>query len=481
MTKLNVIEAVVPEQLVKSTHICRQICATIAASLLSLSGGLTFGFTAVMLPQLEADPEFPYDKKFDSWIASISPLAMIMGCLFSGSMSDGIGRKMGQIVLIFPFMIGWIIMGFSTNNVFMLIGRFITGICTGAIRPNTMVYIGELTDPKYRAIALFIPSAAIHIGAFISHVVGKYVYWRYSCFVFIIPNLITLTMLMFVKESPLWLLTKGKIDEGIISFRLFRGNGETSEKELAKVLEKCQEKTEQSNFKDNMDIIFSKPFMKSLMTILLLFIAVQWCGINTLSFYAEEIFEKTFSGDIDSFMLMLVTDCIRVLASVVVCIFARVIPRKPTFVGCCFSTSIVLVALVVYLYLNPAGLVWLAVICMVAYIMIASALTCISWSFVAEIFPSKVRGFGSGLSSGMSFGLLFISVKVTPTIMAKYGESAMYAGFAVVTLISGVFLSFILPETSGKSLQDIEDSLYKKKGGEKSNIDIVTVPTNPQV
>ncbi|XP_022837059.1 facilitated trehalose transporter Tret1-like [Spodoptera litura] len=473
MTKI--LEILTPK-LTGRAHIYRQVLATFASSLLSLAGGITFGFTAVLLPQLKTDTNFPYDEVYDSWIASISPLAMMMGSLFSGWMSDGVGRRMGQLILIVPFTLGWFIMGVANNNAVMLIGRFITGMCTGAVRANSMVYIGELSDPKHRAVALFWPSAAIHIGVLISHLIGKYTYWKTSCLLFTVPNILCFLILLFLKESPLWLLSKGKIDEGIQSFKEFRGEGESSEKELTSAIEKNKEKAEETTtFRDILDIVFSKPFAKSIATIVLLFIAVQWCGINTISFYAETIFEKTFGGDIDAFMLTIVTDSIRIIAAISICMFARMIPRKITFVVCSITTTVVLVGLILCLYLNPSGLVWVSVTCMVIYIGMASALTSISWSFVAEIFPAKVRGLGSGMSSAISFVLLFISVKVTPEIMYKFGEQVMYASFASVTLFSSIFLSFILPETNGRSLQDIEDSLYKKKPAENKDINLATL------
>lgn len=393
---------------------------------------------------------------------------MMMGCLFSGSMSDGLGRRAGQIVLVIPFTIGWVIMGFAKGNTAMLIGRFITGISTGAIRPNSIVYIGEITDPKYRAIGLFVPSLLLHIGSLMSHTVGKYVYWKTSCFIFALPNMLCIAILMCLMESPLWLLSKGKIEDGIKSFRQFRGTGEAAERELAKVLEKTKDKSEISAFKESVNLIFSRPFLKSLATIFLLFVAVQWCGINTLTFYAQVIFEKTFAGDIDAYMLMLGTDGLRILTAVFMCLVAKIISRKTFFVSCCFIATVVLISLVAYLYLKPEDMVWVAVMCMVIYIAVASALTSISWSFVAEIFPAKVRGYGSGMSSGLSFALLFISVKVSPEIMFRLGEQVMYAGFAASTLISGIILYFIIPDTNGKSLQEIENEMFEKEGKQTS-------------
>ena len=395
---------------------------------------------------------------------------MILGSIISGSLSDGIGRKMSQLVLIIPYAVGWIIMGFAINNTLMLIGRFITGVCRGAMRASGIVYIAESTDPKYRAVAFFYLCIAYHVGILISHTVGKYLNWKTSCFFFSLPLILAFVILACLKESPLWLLSKGRIDAGWESYRQFRGNGDSAEKELKTILEKTGVQTcALFRSKDTLKIIFSKPFMKSVAISFFLLVATQWCGVTTLSFYAQTIFEKTFSGDIDAFMLMVLNDSIRIAAAVFVCIFAKVLPRKITFVICCLVTGIILTCLVIYLYIAPVGLTGIAVACMVIYISAASVSASISWTFIAEIFPSKLRGFGSGLSSAISFALLFISVKVTPEIIKAFDEKVMYSLFAVITFFSGILLIFMLPNTGNRSLQDIEDSLYKKKDNIKKD------------
>lgn len=407
--------------------------------------------------------------------AAISPLAMSIGGLFSGGMSDLIGRKMGQIVLIIPSIIGWIIMGVSGSNVLMLIGRFVTGICAGASRSSTLVYVGEVTDPKYRPVALLTYSTGIQFGTLLSHTIGKYFHWKTSCYLFAIPNLISLIILIFLKESPLWLLAKNRIDDGIVCFRLFRGNGESSHIELSTVLEKCQEKHKKSSFGDILDLIFSKPFMKSVITTFLIFAASQWCGVNTLSFYAQQIFAKTFTSNINPFLLMIATDCLRTAMTVIYCILSKNVPRKITYIVCCFGTSLLLLVLIAYLLVRPVGLESLAVAFILAYLCISGALPAISWSFVAEIFPVAVRGFGSGLSTCVCFVLLSMSVKVTPVVVANYGMPTLFGGFAAVSLVTGTLLIFLLPETNGKSLQEIENTLYKKKKPVKDDFEAIGV------
>lgn len=392
----------------------------------------------------------------------MSPFAMIFGCLFAGTMSDNLGRKKGQLILIPPFLLGWLVMGFAKSNTAILVGRFITGICTGSIRPNSMVYIGEISDPKYRSITLFCPTLAVHIGCLISHVVGNSFYWRTCCFIFGLPNVICFIILLFLKESPLWLLSKGRIDEGIDSFKVFRGESAESERELISILEKQKEKSEETSMRELIKTIFSKAFMKSMMTVFIVFVAMQLCGVNMISFYALEVFKRTFSGNIDSYILMISADFIRIIAAALVCLLAKFCPRKKTYLACGFGTVITLFALVLYLYLNPSNLVWLLLTLMVSYVTIGSALNSLSWPIVAEIFPSKLRGFGSGIGSGIAFSLLFIAVKTTPGVMYTFGEPVMYAGFGVITLVATVLLCFMLPDTDGKTLQDIENKLYDK-------------------
>lgn len=459
-------------------NIGRQGIATFASCLLSMTGGMIFGHTAVLLPKLEADEEYPYDKAYDSWIASIAPLAMMIGCVCGGPISDAIGRRKGQMLLTLPYTLSWIITGTAKNNLTMLIGRFIAGICTGAVRPLGMVYIGEISDPKYRSITLCSPAPAIFIGTLICHLVGAHYPWRIICFVFAIPNVICFIILMFLKESPLWLIGKGQIELGQESYKWFRGDSQLAQQELMIILESQNQETESfiSQFKH---FVLTKAFFKSIMCIFFVFVASQLNGVNTIQFYAQDIFKSTFGTKVDAYVLMLVTDAMRAVCTLIFCLLAQKMPRKLTFLFAGFGTSLALIGLVVYLYMKPVGLLWIAVTCLVVYIAIASAVTTVSWSFIAELFPSRVRGFGSGLSSLISFVLLFISVKVTPTIMANFGEVVMYGCFATVTLIAIIILIFILPETNGRSLQDIENTLYNKKA-DTSKISVIVSDETPK-
>ncbi|KPJ00667.1 Facilitated trehalose transporter Tret1-2-like [Papilio xuthus] len=442
---------------IKRVYLIKQLVATSVSGFLSLCGGLAFGFSAVLLPQLKADENYPYDENYVSWIAAMTPLSMVLGCLCAGSIIDRIGRKMGHIILAFFFVISWTVQAFASNNPVMLLGRFLTGLCSGAIRPITLVYLGEIADPKYRGLMLFSPSLTLSLGVVINHALGGFVFWRTNALICNALSIISIVLLLVLKESPLWLIAKGKIDEGVKVFKWFRGDTDEAEKELNLILEKQNEKKVELTVMD----YFKIDFMKPLLITFFLSVAMQFSGANIITFYAQDILGQIIPNDYDPFILMIVADCIRFIAASSIFFFGTRIPRKIAFFVSNFGACTLLYCLLLFLYLNPPNMRWVSLVLLIAYMTFSSAIVTLSWSFVAELYPSKLRGVGSGASSAVSYFLLFISVKITPGITSTLGVLALFCMFATITVLNGVILIFLLPETHGRSLQDIEDG-YKK-------------------
>ncbi|XP_068624773.1 facilitated trehalose transporter Tret1-like [Battus philenor] len=433
----------------------KQAIATSVSGFLSLCGGLAFGFSAVLLPQLKKDEDYPYDEKYVSWIAAITPLSMVLGCIFAGSIIDTLGRKPGHVILAFSFVISWVAQAFANNNPIMLVGRLLTGICSGAIRPITLVYLGEIADPKFRGLMLFTPSISLTFGVILNHALGGFVYWRTNSLICSAPSIISIILLLVLKESPLWLISKGKVEEGIKIFKWFRGESGEAEKELNSILEKRTKETSKLLFKD----YFQLEFMKPLLISVFLSVAMQFSGANVITFYAQDLLSEIMPNDYDPFMLMIITDCVRLIASLFIFFFGNRFPRKTSFLVCNIGTCILLFLLLLFLHFNPLGIKWVSIILLIIYILLSSGIVTFAWTFVAELYPSKLRGIGSGASSAVSYFLLFISVKITPGIMSTFGVNVLFGFFAVIVAVNSVILYYLLPETSGRSLQDIENSL----------------------
>ncbi|XP_031765449.2 facilitated trehalose transporter Tret1-like isoform X2 [Galleria mellonella] len=388
---------------------------------------------------------------------------MALGCLCCGSFIDRFGRKMGLVICIVPSLMGWLMLGFTNNIVWTLLGRFFAGFCSGAYRPMGLVYLSEITDPKRRAIALLSTSVSSNFGVLCSHVIGSNLYWRTAAFIFGLPNILSFVLFITLKESPLWLISKGKTDKGEEIFKWFREKSETSEKELRSAMNKYEDISPHMSLRELFRILRSKMFIKPLAITTLLVASTQLSNVNTICYYALDIFGNTFPENIDSALVMVIFDCLRVGCSITTIVFSKCLPRRSTFLICGFGTTAFLVGLVFYMSFDTSNLVWLGMTCLILYICSASIMVTTAWSFVSELFPGTVRGLGSAMSSFILFILQFICVKITPDFMNTYGMPAIYAGSAIVVFVCTLILCFILPETNGKSLQEIEDGIESRK------------------
>lgn len=441
----------------------RQALSTFGSACSTLSAGFTVGYSAILLPQLKYENIMTIDEDLSSWIASIAPLSMCFGCMMAGYLTDGLGRRNSHIFLTVPFLIGWLLIAFGTNTNFLLAGRFISGLCAGAIRPLSVVFIGEMAAPKYRGLFLFISSLSMNMGVLGSHLLGTYLDWRVTAALCAIPPVLGCIVMFQLPESPTWLISKRTPEHGEAAFVWYRGKDEAALKELESIVTKQTAKSSNLTFKKKIEIIITRDFLSPFFTTCVMFAAVQFCGVNVIPFYATDILEETI-GNVDPYFSMLLLDSIRVLASAILVLLANYIPRKLTFVVCCFGASIMMFALAGFLYAKPIGWSWVPLLLMIVYTFFTSSgIVTLSWTFLAEIFPARIRGFGSGVGSSMSYAFLFISVKISPSIMSNYGEYALFLIFACITFVCGGALQFLLSETQGKTLQEIEDGYDDKK------------------
>ncbi|XP_028168140.1 facilitated trehalose transporter Tret1-like isoform X2 [Ostrinia nubilalis] len=441
------------------------VLVAISCNFFCIGVGSTFGLSAVLLPQIKNETNFIYDDSYDSWVGSSSCLAMAFGCISAGVISDRFGRRFAHLLVALPFIAGWLILGFAKNITMILIGRVITGACTGALRSLGPVYLGEIANPAYRPFLIFSLSLSSTSGIFLGHLFGGYLNWRTACFIMCVPTVLGLCLQAILKESPLWLLYQGEIGKGTEIFTWYRGDSEIAQKELADVLTEQKNRPQSLSFTEGLKTTCSTAFVKPLLTSFLLFTTMQFTGVNSMSFYAQDLLKATFSGNLDPMMLMLVTDATRIFGIFILFFTSKFIPRKKFYVISCSTLVCMLLSLIAYIALEPSGVVWFSIIIilLLVYIGLGSIMISLSWSFVGEIFPSSLRGLGSGIGCSSSFFLLFLVVNVTPIIMVNHGIIAVYSMFAGVTLFAVFFLHFLLPQTDGKTLQEIESGYDDKK------------------
>lgn len=216
---------------------------------------------------------------------------MAFGCLIAGVLIQRYGRRMAHFMLNFPFVLGWVILSMSTNIWWIMLGRFITGLCVGLLGPSAPVYIGETTAPKYRGLFLAGISLAVSLGIIIVHTLGWYFSWQVTALICAVFPFISYIIMAFVPESPSWLLAQGRIEEAAAAFQWLRGHDDAAKNEFKSMVDahKANASTANSgqsiyNWNKLRDSFSLRIFLVPLVTLLIFFATMQGAGLNKCNY-----------------------------------------------------------------------------------------------------------------------------------------------------------------------------------------------------
>ncbi|XP_019756662.2 facilitated trehalose transporter Tret1-2 homolog isoform X1 [Dendroctonus ponderosae] len=445
----------------------RQAIICFGPILITISLGLAEGYSAILLPQLVKDENWHINSELSSWIASIATLPMSVGCLLGGWLMEVIGRKMLHLVTCVPNIIGWLLIGCCGQNLTMLLaGRFITGMCVGVLSPVLVIYVAETSDPSFRGFLLPALSLALNIGIALAHILGTYLEWKLVALLALIFPSGCFILMLFVPESPTYLIKKGKPEMAKNAFDWFRGHSVESNAEFAILSSKQIDESSLSRqtFLQHLEVFKRPEFYKPLLILMIFFSTMQWAGNNPIAFYTVTILQGSLGdSSINPYTSMLIMDGVRIFASVLGCFAQQYLKRRKLMMISCSGTTISLLVLSLYLFLNgrypsDADLSWIVVASFVGYVLFINAgLLPLPYSMSGELFAQSSRGLGSGIVTLYNMILMFILVKITPSLFEGLGPAGTFLLFAICCFVGMGLLIATLPETKDKPLHEIEE------------------------
>lgn len=178
-------------------------------------------FSAILVPQVEApDSDLKITPTESTWVASIIVLSVPVGCLFAGFLMEYLGRLNAIKLAAIPCVIGWIVMATATNFYALLGGRILTGLGSAIGTSPAIVYITEVARPDLRGSLISTAPTLASAGMVIAYAKGAFMSWRLVAWLSIIYTIVPVVLIqIFVPESPVWLVSKGRMEDAAKSLK----------------------------------------------------------------------------------------------------------------------------------------------------------------------------------------------------------------------------------------------------------------------
>jgi len=389
--------------------------------------------------------------------------SLIVGCIFgviiSGKPADIFGRRKTLLVASLLFFISAIGSALSDHFYIFILFRFLGGIAVGTASTLSPMYISEISPAAKRGSLVSLNQLTIVIGilvAFFSNYLLLNVSdnnWRWMLAVMGLPALLFFVTLLFIPESPRWLAQKERSDE---AFKILeRINGA----ELARTELNSIEESIASELKGSLREVFSKEISRLIWIGIIVAVFSQVTGINSIMYYAPMIFAKTGIGINNALMQTIAVGAVNLFFTFVAIKYIDKFGRKPLLICGTGGMAVSLFVLAFAFYMHEfSGYLILAFV-LIYIASFAMSLGPVTWVFVAEIYPNRIRSKGMAIAVVFLWAAVFVVSLTFPYMLNVFGGGTAFLIFGFMCVIYLLFLSTKVPETKGKSLEELEKIL----------------------
>jgi MFS transporter, SP family, arabinose:H+ symporter len=432
-------------------------------SIIAAVGGLLFGYdTAVIAGAIGfLEIKFQLTPVMTGWAASSAIWGCVAGAMGAGYVSDKFGRKSTLIVTAILFAVSGIASAIPRDLTEFVIARFVGGIGVGAASMLSPLYISEIAPASKRGMLVTIYQLAIVIGINLIYYINLLIAgsgneqwnidmgWRYMLGSEAIPAVLFLVALFFVPESPRWLASRNRRKEAMII--LEKVNGTERAKEVMAEIEATLHEE-----KGTISELFAPGLRTAMIIGVFLAVFSQITGINAIIYYAPEIFKSVGFGTDSAMLQTVIIGVVNTLFTFVAIQFIDKVGRRKLLLWGVAGMIICLlgVGTVFYFNLSSGPLLLLFILGFIA--SFASSLGPIPWVIISEIFPTKTRGIAMSIAVLMLWVGVVLITQLTPVLLKEAGGAVTFWIFGGNAILLWLFTYKMIPETKGKTLEEIE-------------------------
>ncbi|WP_310558526.1 sugar porter family MFS transporter [Flavobacterium sp.] len=451
-----------------------------AISMVSAMGGLLFGYDWVVIGGAKPFYERFFDitslPNLQAWAMSSALIGCIIGAVVSGVISDKFGRKWPLLLSAFLFTVASLGTGFASSYFLFVVFRIIGGVGIGLASALSPMYIAEVAPSHLRGRFVSINQMTLVIGILAAQIVNLIIAekvpvgvsdvfirdswngqtgWRWMFFACAVPSVAFFLLLFALPESPRWLMKVGKQEKAFPTLKKI-GSVEYAQDEIKNIQATLNDVSEKVDFKT----LLNSKYRKVLIIGVVLAVFQQWCGINIVFNYADEIFTAAGYGVSDTLFNIVITGSVNLIFTLIAIFMVDKWGRKKLMIFGSVGLAIIYILLGSAFYFELKGIAVLSVVVMGIGIY-AMSLAPVTWVILSEIFPNQIRGSAMALATFALWIACFILTYSFPLLNQGFGVSGTFWLYAVLCFLGFLFILKRLPETKGKSLEEIENELVK--------------------
>lgn len=447
----------------------------IIVSLAVAIGGFLFGFDTAVISGaiLFVKNKFLLDSVSEGYLVSSALVGCIIGVTLAGTLSDRFGPKKILFVSAVLFAFSGIMTSFAPTYQLLIAGRLIGGLGIGIASMLSPLFIAEFSPPHFRGRMVTLYQLAITIGIVMAYfsnafllnlsqsspslfgtgTILNYLFieevWRGMFGTLMFPAVLFLIMLLFVPESPRWLIKKGSDEKAKTIFNKLY-SAEIADHEIKEV------KASLSIEEGSLMQLFNPGMRIALLIGILLPFFSQICGINVIIYYGPKIFKEAGFALSDAFGSQVTIGVINVIFTLVAIWKIDSFGRKPLLLAGVAGVALSLVVIGFFFYFNVLNSFVLLLLFLFFIACFAFSFGPICWVIISEIFPTKIRGRAMSIATLSLWITNAVIGQLFPWMLENMKAYGTFWLFALTSIAAFFFIYKIIPETKNKSLEEIE-------------------------
>jgi MFS transporter, SP family, arabinose:H+ symporter len=441
-------------------------------------GGVLFGFDTAVISGTFGMVEAQYglDQIEVGWFASSALMGAILGALVSGTFSDRYGRKPVLITAALLFFISALGSTFPPSFTILIIARLIGGLGVGIASVLAPMYISEFSPPKLRGRLVALYQLSIVIGILLAyfsnwtllnhsesalyggtgylHQIFVSEVWRGMFSAEMIPSGLFILLLLVIPETPRWLIKNGQHDKGYNILARISG-AIAAQKEYKEIKESVTHAAKIGE-------LFRPGLRLALLVGVGLSVFGQFTGVNIIVYYGPSILEEAGFKLEGALQFQVAIGIINLIFTAIALWKIDKWGRRPLLIGGMIAVTASLIIISIQFFLGLTLAIWILLMLCIYMASLALSINAVIWVLTSEIFPNCIRGRAMSIATFSNWSVNFLTAFLFPWVVETAGMSSSFFIFAGFCLIAVVFFYRLVPETKGKTLEEIEEYWMEK-------------------